>query len=67
MTSMIDKKELFDFVDRAGKATYAGGGKNEKYPESQVFSSLFMIRKPLGIIEIDTRGIRGLEDKKLFD
>ena len=30
---MVEKKQLFDFVDRAGKATYAGGGKHEEHPE----------------------------------
>ncbi|MBI3443057.1 hypothetical protein HY008_00095 [Candidatus Woesebacteria bacterium] len=36
---MVDKKELFDFVDRAGKATYAGGGKYEEifYKGEKVF------------------------------
>ena len=34
---MVTKKTLFDFVDRAGKATYAGGGSYEKNPERPEF------------------------------
>ncbi|OGD08298.1 hypothetical protein A2397_03650 [Candidatus Amesbacteria bacterium RIFOXYB1_FULL_44_23] len=37
---MIEKKELFDFVDRAGKATYAGGGSREINPERPDFIEL---------------------------
>lgn len=37
---MVEKKELFDFVDRAGKATYAGGGKYEENPERPGFLEL---------------------------
>src|SRR3990167_4372346 len=33
-------QELFDFVDRAGKATYAGGGKYEENPERPGFFEL---------------------------
>ena len=33
-------KELFGFVDRAGKATYAGDGKVEKIPERPGFIEL---------------------------
>lgn len=37
---MVDKKALFDFVNRAGKATYAGGGKYEENPERPGFFEL---------------------------
>ena len=37
---MIEKKELFDFVDRAGKATYAGGGSREINPQRPDFIEL---------------------------
>ena len=38
--TMVEKKQLFDFVDRAGKATYAGGGKHEEHPERPGFLEL---------------------------
>ena len=34
---MIDRKELSAFIDRAMKATYAGGGKYEEHPERPGF------------------------------
>ncbi|MBI4136964.1 hypothetical protein HY469_02780 [Candidatus Roizmanbacteria bacterium] len=37
---MISKKALFDFVNRAGKATYAGDGKYEEHPERPGFFEL---------------------------
>jgi len=37
---MVNKEELFNFVDRAGKATYAGGGKTEENPERPGFFEL---------------------------
>lgn len=37
---MISNKELFDFVNRAGKATYAGGGSYEENPVRAGFSEL---------------------------
>lgn len=37
---MVERKELFDFVDRAGKATYAGSGKYEEHPERPGFLEL---------------------------
>ncbi|HIH11206.1 TPA: hypothetical protein HA241_03390 [Candidatus Woesearchaeota archaeon] len=43
---MIEKKELFDFVDRAGKATYAGGGKYEEHPERHGFIELVYDKEP---------------------
>lgn len=42
----IDPKQLFDFVDRAGKATYAGGGKYEQNPERPDFSELVYDKEP---------------------
>lgn len=33
-------KKLFNFIDRAGKATYAGGGKREENPEREGFIEL---------------------------
>lgn len=36
----VNRKELFEFIDKAGKATYAGGGKHEKNPERSGFSEL---------------------------
>ncbi len=38
--NMVENRELFDFIDRAGKATYAGGGKYEKRPERLDFLEL---------------------------
>ncbi len=43
----IDNKELFDFIDRAGKATYAGGGKNEINPQRPDFHELTYEELPL--------------------
>jgi hypothetical protein len=37
---MIDTQALFDFVDRAMKATYAGGGSYEEHPERPGFFEL---------------------------
>lgn len=34
------KQQLFKFIDRAGKATYAGGGKEEANPERSGFIEL---------------------------
>lgn len=34
------KDELIAFIDRAGKATYAGGGKEEKQPQNTGFIEL---------------------------
>ena len=36
----LTDKELFEFIDRAGKATYAGGGKNEENPQRPGFFEL---------------------------
>ena len=36
----IDREELFNFIDRAGKATYAGGGKKEQNPQRPNFFEL---------------------------
>ena len=36
---MTDSR-LFEFIDRAGKATYAGGGKNEEKPQRPGFFEL---------------------------
>lgn len=36
----ITKEELLAFLDRAGKATYAGGGKDEENPERAGFIEL---------------------------
>ena len=36
----LSKDELFEFIDRAGKATYAGGGKEVKEPERAGFIEL---------------------------
>lgn len=44
---MISKKELFDFVDRAGKATYAGSGTYEEYLERLGFLELVYEESPL--------------------
>lgn len=44
---MISNKQLFDFVDRAGKATYAGGGKYEEHPERPGFFELVYEESPL--------------------
>ena len=40
MDRAVTKKELFEFIDRAGKATYVGGGKYEKNPERPDFFEL---------------------------
>ena len=37
---MVGKNELFSFVRRAGKATYAGGGTYEEHPERPGFFEL---------------------------
>ena len=37
---MVDKTQLFEFVNRAGKATYAGGGTPEAHPEREDFFEL---------------------------
>lgn len=37
---MVEKTEFFNFVNRAGKATYAGGGKYEENPERCGFFEL---------------------------
>lgn len=37
---MINKKELFEFINRAAKATYAGGGKYEEHQERPGFFEL---------------------------
>lgn len=37
---MVEKTELFNFVNRAGKATYAGGGKYEENSERPGFFEL---------------------------
>ena len=34
------KEQLLEFLDRAGKATYAGGGKYEEHPERLGFNEL---------------------------
>lgn len=44
---MISKQNLFDFVDRAGKATYAGGGSYEESPERTGFFELTYEESPL--------------------
>lgn len=36
----FSKEELLVFLDKAGKATYAGGGKYEEHPERLGFSEL---------------------------
>lgn len=42
----INKKELQEFVDRAGKATYAGGGKKEEHSERPEFIELVYDEEP---------------------
>ena len=37
MNGNFTPQQLFDFVDKAGKATYAGGGKYEEHPERPGF------------------------------
>lgn len=43
----IDRKKLTSFIDKAGKATYAGGGKYEKHPERMGFFELVYEEAPL--------------------
>ncbi len=47
MKSLISKKDLFNFIDRAGKATYAGGGKYEKNPQREGFFELVYLEGDL--------------------
>jgi len=40
MKNKFSGKELYEFIDKAGKATYAGGGKREEKPERPGFTEL---------------------------
>lgn len=44
---MPSEKELFNFVNRAGKATYAGNGTYEEHPERPGFFELVYEEPPL--------------------
>ncbi len=37
---MVSKKQLFDFIDKAGKSTWAGGGKPSENPQRPGFTEL---------------------------
>ncbi len=43
---MIDKEKLFEFIDRAGKATYAGGAKPEENPQRPGFFEMVYDESP---------------------
>lgn len=43
----LNKEQLFEFVDRAAKVTYAGGGEVEKNPEREGFNELVYEEGPM--------------------